>query len=680
MPNLTRLRMPPVRQLLLLSILFSCALITATSVVGAPRREEPKVTYEILQFTSDGQHALGFGLFDGRKTRFCRWNLTEATRDDLDLTDLSLTWPDFPLAVSADGKWLALAVARDTIRFRALEDKGVGRAFEIPQGFSGITSLSFSPDGKVLLARGERGTRAFDVATGRAREWRDSVQGEVVFSPDGRLVADRAAQVCVYDTATGQVIRRLAHNGEHGLWFSPTGRQLLVWSGPLQPTVFVEIASGREVWRDKTPVSPPRPLGLNGYALSILLRSGMPAAAGAGEELVEVAAGSGREIRRLPWEEALPKDLLVSPDGKRALSGGNFLVFWDLENGREIRTLGGPRWDWTGGRESAVGRYFAMAFAPDGSRVVTVHDDVLVVSDAGVGRVAVNCQPRPGERYIDTGDNKPNQSLRIWSSLVDWDRGIIYAGYGDGAVVGWRLEDGKIALTFQANATHPPNEQGLNGVTLLGLSSGGKILHTQHLENKKVVVNRWDLRTKQKISSATSTAWEAYPLAGHLARLENGTLTLYDDEGRNEWAIGFAEQPRWLSVVQTGGTERLAIVDSSVTFLNLKTGREVGRREFPKVKPGNNRPVALSGDGRAAVGGTANGQIWLWDLERETARELIPRGWTGPVVNVAFSADGKRVLGGMSGGKLCLWDTTTGKELAHWYPVTPGGFEERNQK
>jgi WD40 repeat protein/tRNA A-37 threonylcarbamoyl transferase component Bud32 len=76
--------------------------------------------------------------------------------------------------------------------------------------------------------------------------------------------------------------------------------------------------------------------------------------------------------------------------------------------------------------------------------------------------------------------------------------------------------------------------------------------------------------------------------------------------------------------------------------------------------------VAFSPDGRAALSGSADETVRLWEVK--TGKELrLFKGHSVPVVSVAFSPDGRRALScGRGGGMARLWEVETGKELRHF--------------
>jgi len=113
---------------------------------------------------------------------------------------------------------------------------------------------------------------------------------------------------------------------------------------------------------------------------------------------------SGRELRTLTGHSGPVIGIAVSWDWRRAVStsGDNTLKVWDLETGRELRTLAG-HWD-------TVHR---VAVSGDGRRAVSAsHDKTLKLWDPETGAVlatftcdvAALCCVFAGDRRIVAGD------------------------------------------------------------------------------------------------------------------------------------------------------------------------------------------------------------------------------------------------------------------------------------
>jgi WD40 repeat protein len=233
------------------------------------------------------------------------------------------------LAFSPDGKTIATAsdAEDDPIRLwdaatgketRALRwmkkggAKGEGRAF-----VTRVTSLEFSPDGKLLAAAGNVVTYPYaepqkidreyagtihlwDVAAGKVAQTLTAGKtdiGHASFSPDGRFIVsgsgddDRAkAGVKVWDAATGKLVRTLADSYEYhdavSVRVSPDGRHVAA----------ADTQSGA-LWDMNS-----------------------------GARLRELDAGG---------------HLAFSPDGKYVANGASSAFLWDVSTGEKLRTLGG---------------------------------------------------------------------------------------------------------------------------------------------------------------------------------------------------------------------------------------------------------------------------------------------------------------------------------------------------
>jgi WD40 repeat protein len=86
---------------------------------------------------------------------------------------------------------------------------------------------------------------------------------------------------------------------------------------------------------------------------------------------------TGRELRTLEGHSGPVSRVAVSPDGRWAVSASadNTLKVWDLETGRELRTL-----------EGHSGVVFGVAVSPDGRRVASASEDhTLKVWDLETG-------------------------------------------------------------------------------------------------------------------------------------------------------------------------------------------------------------------------------------------------------------------------------------------------------
>jgi len=273
------------------------------------------------------------------------------------------------MAFSPDGRTFATVGSHDAtvwlwdVRTR----KQIG---EFPSDHTkDLTSLTFSPDGKLLVTGSWDDTlRLWDVATreqvgeplkdeDRELTWDRGVRA-VAFSPDGRTLASAHAdgRVRLWDTATERRLGRPlpAHveedaQGANTVAFDPDGRLLA--------------SGGRDGMVRLWDVATREPAGRSVYLYDSEVESVAFSPDG------EILAAGGREGRLLLWDVATREQIgrplsghddiiwsvAFSPDGRLLASadGDNRLLLWDVAARRKIDEIsgGGP----------------LAAFSPDGT-------------------------------------------------------------------------------------------------------------------------------------------------------------------------------------------------------------------------------------------------------------------------------------------------------------------------
>jgi WD40 repeat protein len=285
------------------------------------------------------------------------------------------------VAFSHDGKTLASGAQDHTVR---LWGTASGKELHHFSGHQGeVAAVAFSPDRKTLATGGGDDTvRLWDVATGREvrRLWEGArtVQGPgeapvligeqfhvttLAFSPDGKLLASAGGDetLRLWDPATGKVARRLLgfERWVSTVVFSPDGKTLATADGSKVLRRW-NVATGKEL----------RPLqGHRGRVTCVAFSpDGKTLATGGGRdfEIRLWRAATGKELRQLQGHTYYISSLAFSADGKTLASSSEdgTVYLWDVATGKVLAQLRDPR----------GGRVHSVAFSPDGRTVAAAED------------------------------------------------------------------------------------------------------------------------------------------------------------------------------------------------------------------------------------------------------------------------------------------------------------------
>jgi eukaryotic-like serine/threonine-protein kinase len=280
------------------------------------------------------------------------------------------TDPEQPLLRGHDGTVFSVAFSLDGTRVAIASSDKTATVWEVASGrrllvlkghTKEVRGVAFSPDGQRVVTASPDGTaRVWDANTGREfLTLKDDVKAHgflaVSFSPDGRRIVAGAWGHCrVWDAGSGQELLKVTGLGYaiYSTAFSPDSHQVVTASTNHTASVW-DPASGREL------------LTLKGHTSDIISVAFSPdgnwVVTGSVDGTAKVwGSNSGRELLTLRGHTGFIWSVAFSPGGKRIITGSQdgTVKVWDANSGHELLTLKTPDGVW------------GVGSSPDGRRIV----------------------------------------------------------------------------------------------------------------------------------------------------------------------------------------------------------------------------------------------------------------------------------------------------------------------
>jgi WD40 repeat protein len=504
-----------------------------------------------------------------------------------------------------------------------------------PGDFVSTKRVTYSPDGKLLVACDGHQVKIYDPASGGLLKTLDGHQAEITsiaISADGKYIAsgDLDGSVMIWDVSNGDSLLQPAGHTDaiEELTFSPDG-QWLVTAGDDAALRIWDVLSG-DLLHEYTDFSGVvsgvtfSPEG-NWFAFSDGTIHVWQFSLDSAEDQTTIL---NRELFAIPDASSDT----FSPDGS-TLAGvsGNDIKLWDAATGRELLTLTGH-----------TGWVMGLAFSPDGQWLASTSLD---------GTVKI-WSLMPGNETVTVDVPVAGFGTRVAYA----PNGQMFAtNGGDGSATLWNAKTGEPRLTLKGHGLEVLN---------LAFNPDGSRFATASIDGTAMI---WDTVTGKKLLVLTGHEFGIRDIAfspdGRRIATGgfDGTAKIWDaDTGRLIHEIT-EHQGLVLGVAFSPDGTRLATssTDATAKIWDVKTGKLLFTLEGHN---GGIRDVAYSPDGSLLATGSGDGTAILWDASTGS-QTLTLIGHGSGIQSVAFSPDGRYFATGSEDDTAKLWDVGTGAEI-----------------
>ena len=339
------------------------------------------------------------------------------------------------------------------------------------------------------------------------------------------------------------------------------------------------------------------------------------------------------ELKTLRGHTACVSAVAFAPDGSRIVTGSydRTAKVWQAATGKELLTLSGH-----------TSYIRTVAFSPDGLRIVTGSDDKTAkVWDAASGK------------ELFTLDRHSNLVYAV--AFSPSGRQIATAG-ADGTAKIWDTATGKELFTFHGHTDEVACVTFLpDGLRVATASRDGVVKIWEAVSGKESLTFRTDRPLLWTGRLAVSPDGQRLVTAGGdnpvaVWDAATGKKLLECDDRYSVWCVAFSPDGRR---IVSGRYDRIAKVwdaASGTQLLILKGHRS------------DMVSVAFSPDGKQILTGSSDGTAKVWAASPD--REVFTlRGHTNSITASAFTADGSQIVTASCDGTARVWDANNGREV-----------------
>jgi WD40 repeat protein len=462
---------------------------------------------------------------------------------------------------------------------------------------------------------------------------------DIVFSPDGTLLASRARTIEVWEVATGRNVRTfLGESLSTGLAFLPDGALIAYGTG--QIVVVQEVSINRQVY------------SLTGQAHSVI-RSVAFSPDGA----LLVSAGrygdksiklwdvlTGAEVSTLFGHGSTVESVVFSPGGMLLASGGwdSTVKLWDVSTGSLLRTLG---------HDNGVAD---VAFSPDGTLLAAgSHGGTAKVWEVSSGR------------EIHTLKHKDS----VYGVAFSPDGTLLVTASGDKTLKLWQVSTGRevrtlsedshvYSVAFSPDGTLLASGSSSGMVTLWGVSSTLKSVSPTPVAMPDA--------TSGVISGIVIDASTHLPISGASVTTDPSTNSVTTDvEGR--FAIPDVPPGSYTVTVTKPG---YAIDSVHVSVRVNGTAADVALLAFPQPSAMPTLPPTFPGATSDATSGVISGVVF--DMTTELPMAGVNVTTDPPTVLVTTDAEGRFTIPAVPPGSYIVEATKHGLTIGKEATVVAG--------
>ena len=254
------------------------------------------------------------------------------------------------------------------------------------------------------------------------RQINETNTGYFIISPDGKtILVESNTGRKLFNTETGNLIKRIDTPGFNVGAFSPDGKRVIVNNGRNIRIIDIETGAYRDCSGHTGTI---RSLAYSSDGRYFLSASSSDGMGGNNNDntVRKWNAETGQEILVISGHNGGVASAMFSPDNKIIVSrDASTLYFWNAETGVSLRSLTIPGY---------ANYPKPMAFSPDGTRIAVAIGNRIIVLDVQTGReifnltgqaytiISINFNPE-GNRLISASTNQ-GKNLMIWNMSTGW--------------------------------------------------------------------------------------------------------------------------------------------------------------------------------------------------------------------------------------------------------------------